>query len=344
MYPSSKNLRLWNLPKLEEWLEPVMSTHHENQSTVIVFPKLEVLRINSCSKLTKITSSYFSSLKKLIMHNMDCITILEKLSRNVCSLIYLSMLNISNGGGSSSLKMDSIIDEFLKNNSLSLITLKIYDCRGLTSLILGVALEQLVVSNCHDLTSINATKELCGLKYLTVERCPSLLPFAFVQSVKSTLVQFSFAPLLEELDIFPWPFSFSSAISFPNLISLTLFGWEKVKSILPEDQIDDRLSSTFPALSHLCNINFEEVKALQDSIPKLPSLETFLVWQCKILESLPTFNESDNLHYLEIDGFPFCKKNVERRVEQNDSRFNIFHVYLGKLHLHLVYPFLCLNY
>ncbi|KAK1364176.1 putative disease resistance protein RGA3 [Heracleum sosnowskyi] len=302
MFPSLTNLRLWNLPKLEEWLEPVMSTDHENQSTVIVFPKLEVLRINSCSKLTNIMSSYLSSLKKLIMHNLDCITILEKLSRNVSSLTYLSMLNISNGGGggSSSLNMDSIIGEFLKNNSSSLTTMKLYDCPGLTSLILGVALKQLVVSNCPDLTSINVTEESRGLKYLTVERCPSLLALAFLQSVSSTLVQFSFAPRSEELDIFPWPFSFSSAISFPNLISLTLFGWEKVKSILPEGQIDDRLFSTFPALSHLCIINFQGVKALQDSIAKLPALKTFLIWQY-----------------------------VERRVEQNGSRFNIFHVYLG---------------
>lgn len=42
MYPSLKRLILWGLPKLEEWIEPIMNTGNEDQSTMQVFPKLDV--------------------------------------------------------------------------------------------------------------------------------------------------------------------------------------------------------------------------------------------------------------------------------------------------------------
>ncbi|KAL1827346.1 hypothetical protein DCAR_0206511 [Daucus carota subsp. sativus] len=180
MYPSLTKLRFFDLPELEEWLESVMSTCDEDRSTMLAFPKLEVLEINGCPKLTRIPGSCFPSLKLLFIVDSDSSSmILETISRNVSSLAYLRLENISNGGGgssssSSSSKMDSIIDQLLENNFKSLETLKLYDCKGLTSLKLGPAIKELEVSYCHDLTSINLVEDSSVLNYVTIWGCPSL--------------------------------------------------------------------------------------------------------------------------------------------------------------------------
>ncbi|KAK1364475.1 hypothetical protein POM88_040036 [Heracleum sosnowskyi] len=308
IYPSLTNLTLWNLPKLEEWQEPLVST---DQSTVLVFPKLEVLEIVSCSKLRRIPSSSFPSLKKLIIRHNSLI--LGMISRKVSSLTDLHLKNISvRGCGFSSFfsNMDSAIDKLLKNNSMSLTILNLNDCRGLTRLTLGVAIQGLRVVNCRDLTSINVVEDSVNLKYLMIASCPSLSEWSFVQSMRSTLVRLSLGHLSEDSNEFPWPFSSSSSssISFPNLTRLALIGWEKVESIMPAGEVEDRFSSAFPCLTHLNIRDFEGLKALPDSIAKLPSLEGLHIWNCKTLRSLPTFEKSHSLRFLEMNGCPILKQ------------------------------------
>lgn len=225
---------------------------------------------------------------------------LENLSRNVRSLTHLELKKICDREGGSfpcSSNMDSIMDEFLKNNSMSLTTLELDDCRGLTSLTLGVALEELSVGGCPDLTSINVVEDSVGLKGLMLTGCPKYE--AFPQSVSSTLARLRLGRISEEFDEFSLPTSSSSVISFPKLTLLTLYGGERVKSILPTGELDD-LSSTFPALTRLEIIEFEGIKALPDSLAKLPYLESLFISECKNLESLPAFDQSNSLQSLVI--------------------------------------------
>lgn len=170
-----------------------------------------------------------------------------------------------------------------RNNSLSLTSLKLKNCKGLTCLTLGVPLEKLKVFNCPDLTSIKLLEESgAALKDLSIGKSLSLSEWVFAKSVSSTLVRLTIGPSLEELDKFSWQFSSSltSVIFFPNLTWLSLCGLEKVKSIVPTERFDDRLSSIFPALSYLYITDFGGLKALPDSLAKLPSLTSLSIFNC----------------------------------------------------------------
>lgn len=91
-YPSLTKVCLEFLPKLEKWLEQDVG--------VQVFPKLEVLEIESCSKLKSMPDSCFLSLKKLKISNSDMIAL--AMSKKVSFLTDLRK------------------EDLLKNNSQSL--------------------------------------------------------------------------------------------------------------------------------------------------------------------------------------------------------------------------------
>ncbi|KAL1809291.1 hypothetical protein ACET3Z_026281 [Daucus carota] len=328
IYPSLRKLILWNLPELEGWLEPGMNTMGEDQTTMLIFPELELLIIKFCSRFSTMPSACFPSLKQLIIQDSDSSNmILETVTKNVSSLTYIRLGNMSNGqGSSSSSNMDSIIDKLLKKNSMSLTTLNLDDCQGLTRLSPGAAIVELIVVNCSNLTSINVAEELSPPKCLThlqIRSCPCLSSWIFARSLCSTLVRLQLGPFVEELDEFPWPVS-SPVTSFPKLKSLLLWGWVKLKSMLPIGELDDSLSCSFPALTHLTIYNFEGVKGLPDSLAKLPSLKLLFIWNCKNLESLPTFDESDSLMSLKISGCPILEKRCMK--ETGPEWFKIQHI------------------
>ncbi|WOH09358.1 hypothetical protein DCAR_0728815 [Daucus carota subsp. sativus] len=331
MYPSLTELILQDLPKLEEWLEPVVSSGSEDQRALLVFPKIEILVILNCPNLRRIPRNCFTFLKELVISDLDSSNmILESVSRTVSSLRYLRLVRISDGKEESSSppppNLDSISNKLLTNNSLSLRSLDIHQCEALTCLTLGVALQQLEVCYCPQLATISVAKDSVGLKYLRIASCPSLSEWVFVQSMSSTLVQLVLGPFLAELEEFPWPFSSAAAavIPFPNLIELNLYGWRNVKSILPSGKIGDRLSSTFPALTELIIQDFKGVKALPESLAKLPCLRDLRIFSCGNLRSLPTFDESSSLQYLEISGCPVLQERC--RKEGGSEWFKIQHI------------------
>ncbi|KAK1364472.1 NB-ARC domain-containing protein [Heracleum sosnowskyi] len=239
MYPSLTKLILWDLPKLEEWLEPVTHTGVEDQHTVLIFPKVEVLTVGSCSKFSRIPSNSFTSLKRLEIINLDSSILLDTMSRNISSITHLSMWKVNDGSGGSS-NIESI-DKLVKSNSLSLKSMSLHDCQGLKSLTLGVALEVL-----------------------------------------------------------------------------------EVESILPAGEDDLRLSITFPVLTELYITDFEGVKALPDSLAKLPCLKELHIMNCENLTSLPTFEECDSLGNLTISGCSILKERC--RKESGPEWFKIQHI------------------
>ncbi|XP_074337211.1 putative disease resistance protein At3g14460 [Apium graveolens] len=324
LYPLLTKLTLWGLCKVEEWLEPEISTSCEDRSNVLAFPKLEVLEIYECPKLKGIPDSCFPSLKQLRICNLDSSNIiLETMRINARSLMDLELVRIRDEGGgscsSSSSNAEFIIDQLLKNNSQFLTSLKVCNCEGLTCLNLGVALEKLEVIDCFDLSSITFLEHSCALSDLTIGGCSHLTEWLFDLSLSSMLVRLTLGPFSEELDEFPLPFP----SSFPNLISQTLHGWEKVKSIVPQGHINDCLSSTFQALILLQIYSFQGVKALPDSLAKLPSLTTLTIKYCKNLESFPTFDESRKLRYLRILMCPLLERY---RKEGDGELLKIQHI------------------
>ncbi|XP_074324506.1 uncharacterized protein LOC141661403 isoform X2 [Apium graveolens] len=224
------------------------------------------------------------------------------------------------------LNVDNITNKLLENNSLSLRPFDIHQCKGLTYLTLGVALELLEVYHCPELAMINIVKGSGGLKYLRIASCPSLSEWVFVQSMSTTLVQLVLGPFMEELEEFLWPFSSlaASVISFTKLKDLNLHGWDNVKSILPSGKIGDRLSSAFPALAELGIHDFEGVKALPDLLAELPTLRDLYIYNCENLCSLPSFHKSNSPRYMEVSGCPVLAERCKK--EGGPEWFKIHHI------------------
>ncbi|KAK1393993.1 NB-ARC domain-containing protein [Heracleum sosnowskyi] len=310
LYPSLTKLILWDLPKLEEWLELDTSRVSADQ----VFPKLEVLEIKSCSKLRTMRDSCFSSLKSLTINDFDSSkVIVEAISIKVSSLTDLEIRKGhigTGGGGSSCLNTEPVFEELLKNNSQTLTHLKLRNCQGFSRLTVGAALERLEVDECPDLTILHIVEDTCCLRFINIKKCPSLTQFS--QSVISTI---------ERLDVDEIPrWLSSSVISFPNLIEVTLIGYGKVISL----EFDDHLVSAFPALTRLYITSFKGLKALPDTIAKLPSLEELHIWICRELESLPTFNQSHSIQLLEMRWCGIMKERCKK--DSGPEWFKIQHI------------------
>ncbi|KAK1364420.1 NB-ARC domain-containing protein [Heracleum sosnowskyi] len=324
---------LGHLPKLRkmriEGMENVKVMGSDLSGVISVFPKLERLKIRECPRLRKIPNNCFPSLKGLKIKDLGSIMILESLSTNVSSLTSLRLTNISDGGGGGDSSTSSSwcsnlefrINVLLKNNSLSLTELVLHYCKELKRLTLGVSLDRLHVHHCPHLININSVEGLAiCLKSITIGGLPSShLDGVFAHIRSSTLEKLEIGRFSDELDEFTWPFS--SVISFPNLIQLILLGWEKARSIALFDQLQ---FSTFPAFTRLDIWDFKGMKALPDSIAKLPSLKKLFISNCEILESLPTFEESHGLEVLHVNNCTILKERC--RKGSGPEWFKIQHI------------------
>lgn len=187
MFPSLRKLTLFEMPKLQDWLEAVTVHDPSSPSANKLFPDLEELYIRSFPKL-KMVPSHFQSLKKLEVADIDNSVALEKISTKLNSLTSLTLNSIK--GGSSEFQ-STIVDKFLENNtSLRELILMSWDALSYMSNNLRnlVALETLVITYCHSLTSISASGS---------------------QS-RARLKQLIIGPFSEDLDHFLWPFHISS--------------------------------------------------------------------------------------------------------------------------------------
>ncbi|XP_017217972.2 putative disease resistance protein RGA3 [Daucus carota subsp. sativus] len=309
-FPSLKQLHFHYLPNLEEWEAAVISSCSQSE-----FPKLERLEILGCPRLRNIQKSYFPSLKKLKIYDSFS-EMLGTMSRDVSSLTSLPLTSMGDGGGDSS--SFSIIESLI-NDSLSLTELDLIHCQGLKCLTLGSSLEYLKIDDCPHLSSINLVEGSAGLTSIGIRKLPpSLLDGIFAQIQSSRLKYLRLGPL-SELDYIRWPFSSSSSSS--NLIQLRLYGWEEDKSLALFEQLP---FNAYPALTDLTLQYFKGVKALPDSIAKLPSLRRLRIEDCYNLESLPAFEESHTLQLLYIVGCPVLRQRC--RKGQGPEWFKIQYV------------------
>ncbi|KAL1808292.1 hypothetical protein ACET3Z_025282 [Daucus carota] len=272
MYPSLTELRLWHLPKLEEWVEPDMSRDH---ISVQVFPKLAVLFMHSCPNLSWMPDSCFPSLKELTITNSKMIP--EAMSTKVSSLrsVRFRDMHIS----------DPVVEELLKNSSQSLRSLDLSYCLGLTRLTFGIALEELSVWDLPNLTSIHAVKdETLSLRALCIVKCSSLSEYP--KSVSS---------IIERLQVDKISHVNNIGTSFPVLTTLKLTEFERSRL-----EFDDHHVLALPAVTQLEILHCTELKAIPDAIADLPSLQLLSIRNCELVESLPTFHPSHSIQRLEM--------------------------------------------
>ncbi|KAL1809333.1 hypothetical protein ACET3Z_026323 [Daucus carota] len=284
------------------------------------FPQLKRLNIENCPRLRKITASCFPSLKYLYFQDLPSLEEwegavmstgassqsgfpkLETLGIRACPRLRkipksyfpsLKELMIDD------LESDTILGTMCRYvsslTSLSLVSIgdggegdsssfSNMECMINNSL----SLTELVILDCNGLKCLT----LCSsLEFLKICYCPHLTSINVVGGSAG----------LTSIMIGNLPISL--------LEGLHLYGWEKVKSIALFEQL---LFTAYPALTVLGLHDFEGLKALPDSIAKLPSLRKLSILGCNNLESLPAFEESHTLQTLYIVGCPVLRQRCRK--------------------------------
>ncbi|KAL7145668.1 hypothetical protein ABFS83_07G101900 [Erythranthe nasuta] len=171
-FPALERLELRAMPKLTEWLEAELpSAAPETDQRLVVFPRLEYLRIRYCRQL-KSAPSHFPCLTELLIDEVES----ELPLASICgiNLISLTKLQIKSIDGLTCLP-DWL---FRKNQNLS--KLEITDCRNLTHLVPcleggGTALRDLEIRNCPELRELpDDLQTLSALENLTIYGCSKL--------------------------------------------------------------------------------------------------------------------------------------------------------------------------
>ncbi|XP_062004515.1 putative disease resistance protein RGA3 isoform X2 [Rosa rugosa] len=264
-------------------------------------PSLRELEVESCSELSSIPSGYCISLENLTVTGCDKIT-----SLRIDSLTSLHNLSVSNleclptlHGGFTSLRQLKI--EHSKSTQI-----EVEFCASLQIL---VSLQELHIRSCDNLESIPSLEKLTSLRFLQISFCPQLrcLPSGLaiasplcLTNLKSLVI----GPFWDELDTFP------AFQAIPQLESLTIWGWPKLKS-LPE-QIQH-----FASLTYLNMIAFDGVEAIPEWLGKLASLETLVIEDCTNLMYLPSIEAMQRLTKLNEIYISTCPLLSERCMEES---------------------------
>ncbi|XP_062002745.1 putative disease resistance protein RGA4 isoform X1 [Rosa rugosa] len=174
-----------------------------------------------------------------------------------------------------------------------------------------VSLQKLTIWACHSLETIPSSDKLTSLRSLEISHCSKLtcLPDGLAASSQSCsltrLKKLTLGGFCVELDAFP------AFQAIPQLESLTIRGWRKLKS-LPE-QIPH-----LPSLRHLTIERFWEVEAIPEWLGNLASLEDLSIYFCKSLMYLPSVEAMRRLTKLkEIDIRYGCDLLEERCREES---------------------------
>ncbi|KAK9920488.1 hypothetical protein M0R45_029043 [Rubus argutus] len=299
---------------------------------------LQYLTIEGCSKITciPITSKGLPSLRQLVV--TDCPE-LSSLPSGLGYCTSLQELSIQKCQKVSSISIDSLISlrsltignveclSTLPVGFTSLRELTIGGCKSTSpqfelqfcaSLQLLVSLQDLSITNCPNLETIPSLDKLTSLDRLEISECSGLkcLPSGVASSSHclSRLKTLIIGPFWAELDSFP------TIQVIPQLESLSLNGWPKLKS-LPE-QIQH-----FTSLTDLDVRSFDGLEAVPEWLGNLASLEYLWIGDCKNVMYLPSveaMHRLTKLNRLRISGCPLLK---EKCAEESGPEWpKIYHI------------------
>ncbi|KAM5552135.1 hypothetical protein ABKV19_026810 [Rosa sericea] len=303
---------------------------------------LRELRISGCPKITSIPAQYCTSLQHLDIGSCPKITSIPIPSEGLPSLRHLELRRCpelsslpSGLGCCTSLVVLSIIEcpkvtsipidclsttlrslcvknpeslPILHGGFTSLRQLEIDGCQStqidLQFCQILVSLEDLRIWSCPNLETVPSLDKLTSLRVLRIVRCSRLtcLPSGLAMAsphVFTRLKELTLGRFWNELDSFP------ALQVLPQLETLRIYGWPKLKS-LPE-QIQHLTS-----LTYLWIDSFEGVEAIPEWLGNLASLHSLSISECENLMYLPSVQAMQRLTRLDGLHIWYCPLLSER--------------------------------
>jgi Leucine-rich repeat (LRR) protein len=349
LFPALKELTLWGMDGLEEWMVPGGEGYQ-------VFPFLEVLRIQRCGKLKSIPICGLSSLVKFVIDGCDELRYLSGEFHGFTSLQSLRIWSCSKLASIPSVQrctalveldiswcdeLISIPGDFRELNSLK--KLIVYGCK-LGALPSGLqwcaSLEVLDIYGWSELIHISDLQELSSLRRLWIRGCdklisfdwhglrqlPSLVHLAITACPRLSdfpeddclggLTQLEYLRIggfSEEMEAFPAGVlnSFQHLNLSGSLKYLEIGGWDNLKSV--PHQLQHLTALEELKIRGFDGEEFEE--ALPEWLANLSSLKSLNIWGCKNLKYLPSstaIQRLSKLKYLSISGCRHLKENCRK--------------------------------
>ncbi|GLT59709.1 hypothetical protein SLA2020_325140 [Shorea laevis] len=288
IFPCLEDLSLENLPTLKTWSMSGFSSHH----------KLSKVDINDCPNLVTLPS-----MERLLSLESLNLTELESFPSGLGSCSYLEYLGLDHCS-MSSLSMKEMI---------SLRALEMCVCDGfccLSGLESCISLQTVNIVACNDLISISEdVGRLSSLTSLMIADCENLRSIPEEWLGRNTrLEKLEIGPLWSELEEYPGLTSIHQLHA--SLKSLTLVGWDKLKSLPHQLQ-------HLTALKKLWLSDFNGLEALPEWLGDLSSLHILHIGKCSNLTRLPSIEAMRRLSNLQTLEISDCPKLVERCAKES---------------------------
>jgi len=357
LFPALKKLTLWGMDGLEEWMVPggevVAVFPCLEELSIEGCGKLESIPICRLSSLVEFEISWCDELRYLSgeFHGFTSLRVLRILGcpklasipsvQHCTALVELCIYRcrelISIPGDFRELKY-SLKELFVNRCKLGALPSGLQCCASLEELWICYwselihisdlqelsSLQRLRIRGCDKLISIDwhGLRQLPSLVYLDISACPSLsdIPWDDFLGGLTQLKGLGIGGFSREMEAFPA--GVLNSIQHLNLSgslkSLTIWGWDKLKSVPHQLQHLTALEGLF--IRDFNGEGFEE--ALPEWLANLSSLQCLLISHCKNLKYMPSstaIQRLSKLKTLEIwGGCPHLKENCR---EENGSEW-----------------------
>ncbi|GKV02220.1 hypothetical protein SLEP1_g14679 [Rubroshorea leprosula] len=303
LFPALKELRICEMDNLEEWAEI---------EEMVVFPRLEILQIEFCSRLK--TWSMAGELSggvpwtphplKLLKMGPFYSELEEFPGLTSIHPLHTSLETLQLYGWD---KVKSLPHQLQHLTTLK--ELELWNFNGLEALQEGLgnlsSLASLRIENCNKLKSIPENiGELRSLTVLEIINCKELRSFPEECLGRLThLKELRVGPFWSELEEFP---GFASVGHLhTSLEILEIRGWDKLKSLPQQLQY-------LTTLRELWLLSFGSLEALPEWFQNLSSLQDLRIRYCPNLMHLPSVEAMRHLSNLQILYIEYCPKLKER--------------------------------